>query len=122
MASGKPANVNCFLIASPSSVHPFREPSRCWTSSGVSFIVRLNRHTAFMSSTAVSAERPPRPNFVQTEPRGVDGVKRFPLDLDCRCLFRGIGERATGNGALIDTLGQLQRLEGGSVLVLPIEP
>src|SRR5215831_15757804 len=106
-ASGKPLKVNCFRIASPSSVHPFSVLIRCSISSRKSFGILLG---------------PPGAYFVETQPRRFNRVERILLQLDRRRSFGRTGKRAASHRAVVGAFGLLQGVEGGRVLVLPLEP
>src|SRR5260221_4382664 len=104
-ASGKPANVNCFRMASPSSVQPVSVSRRSWASVFVSFMRDL-----FCT------------NVVEPETRRFDRLERFLLQLDRGRPLGGIRECAAGDRSMIRAFRLLQRRQCGRVLVLPGQP
>src|SRR6516162_1416023 len=61
-------------------------------------------------------------HLVQSDARSLDGIERFRLELGHLRTSDRTGKGSAGDGAMIRALGLLERLEGGSVLALPIEP
>src|SRR5580704_4795109 len=104
-ASGKPANVNCFRMASPSSAQPVNVLRRSWASVLVSFMRVL-----------------PCADFIEPFTRGFDRLERFLLHLDRRGPLDRARERAAGDRPVVRALCLLKRLQCGRVLVLPGQP
>src|ERR1700722_10943668 len=105
IASGKPANVNCFRMASPSSAQPVSVLRRSWVSVLVSFMGIL-----------------PSADFIEPFTRGFDLLERFLLQLDRRGPLDRARERAPGDRPVVRALRLLKRLQRGRVLVLPGQP